>query len=53
MKEKILKIYRNLAWGDKIPSCCFEEKVFRCPNAKRCVLSGTWKFGAAILMKTF
>lgn len=31
-KEEILKIYLSLRWGDKIPSCCFEEKLFKCPD---------------------
>lgn len=32
MKEEILKIYRSLTWGDKIPSCCTEKKFFKCPE---------------------
>lgn len=35
MKRKVLKIYRDFAWGDKIPSCCLEEKIFRCPDCGR------------------
>lgn len=30
-KTEILKTYRALTWGDRIPPCS-EEKVFKCPE---------------------